>query len=409
MKAVICGAGIAGLTLAWWLERDGWEVSLIERAPGPRSEGYMVDFVGSGYDVAELMGLLPQLAGIHTKNAVVRYVDPNGHGWGRIDYDRMAEAFDGRAFTFMRPDLERILLAQLGEAVTLRYGVTIDAVEEVDSGVVATLSDGRSEAADLLVGADGIHSRVRALVFGPEEPLVRYLGYHTASYVFTDDALRAEIGAQFMLVAVPDRQAGIYPTNDGRLAVWLVHRSPDPALPADPAAAIRSIYGDLGDVVRRALAHCPSGAGLYYDQVAQIEMDGWTRGHVVLVGDACQAVSLMAGQGASMALGGAYVLAEELRRDGSIAEAAARYEQRMRPVVRDKQRAGRRTARWLVPDSLWRLRVRGLIFSAARLPGLPKLMRPVLKATRGSVVPPEALADARRPDRSGGQRGLVRS
>ena len=237
---------------------------------------------------------------------------------------------------------------------------------------------------------------------------MRYLGYHTASYVFTDDELRAEIGEQFMLVAVPDRQAGIYPTNDGRLAVWLVHRSPDPAIPADPVAAIKSIYGDLGDLVRRALAHCPSGSGLYYDQVAQIEMEGWTRGHVTLVGDACQAVSLMAGQGASMALGGAYVLAEELRREGSLADAARGYEQRMLPVIRDKQRAGRRTARWLVPDSQWRLRVRGLIFSAARLPGLPKLMRPVVKATGGSVVPREALTGSRGPGRSGGQRGLVR-
>ncbi len=395
MRAIICGAGIAGLTLAWWLERDGWEVVLVERAPGPREEGYMIDFLGSGYDVSELMGLLPQLAEIHTRNAVVRYVTPDGSGRGRIDYDRMAQAFDGRAFTFMRPDLERLLLEQLGRAVTVRYGLTVDAVEEVGSGVVVTLSDGNSEAADLLVGADGIHSRVRELVFGPEEPLVRYLGYHTASYVFSDDVLRAEVGQQFMLVAAPDRQAGVYPTNDGRLAAWLVHRAPDPTLPADPAATIRTVYQDLGELVSRALDHCPSDRGFYYDQVAQIEMDGWARGHVTLVGDACQAVSLMAGQGASMALGGAYVLAEELRRDGSIADAASRYEQRMRPFIRDKQRAGRRTARWLVPDSPWRIRVRGLIFSAARLPGLPKLMRPVLKATRGSVVPAQALARPR--------------
>jgi len=402
VRAIICGAGIAGQALAWWLERDGWEVSVVERAPGPREEGYMIDFVGSGYDVAELMGLLPQLAEIHTKNAVVRYVAPDGSGRGRIDYDRMAQAFDGRAFTFMRPDLERVLLGQLGEAVTIRYGLTIDAIEEVEDGVVATLSDGSTEAADLLVGADGIHSRIRDLVFGPEQPLVRYLGYHTASYVFDDDALRAKLGQQFTLVATPDRQAGIYPTNDGRLAAWLIHRAPDPTLPADPAATIRATYQDLGDLVVRALAHCPSDRGLYYDQVAQIEMDGWTRGHVTLVGDACQAVSLMAGQGASMALGGAYVLAEELRGDGSIADATRRYEQRVRPAVRDKQRAGRRTARWLVPDSQWRLTVRGLIFDAARLPGLPKLMRPVLKATRGSLVPPQALADARLRHSSGG-------
>ena len=116
MRAIICGAGIAGLTLARWLEGDGWDVLLVERAPRPRDEGYMIDFVGSGYDVAELMGLLPQLADIHTRNAVVRYVAPDGSGRGRIDYDRLAQAFDGRAFTFMRPDLERVLLDSSGRA-----------------------------------------------------------------------------------------------------------------------------------------------------------------------------------------------------------------------------------------------------------------------------------------------------
>jgi 2-polyprenyl-6-methoxyphenol hydroxylase-like FAD-dependent oxidoreductase len=178
----------------------------------------------------------------------------------------------------------------------------------------------------------------------------------------------------------------LYPTNDGRLAAWLVHQAPDPVLPRDPAAAVRSAYRGMGDLVARVVAHCPDG-GLYYDQVAQIELDGWARGPVTLVGDACQAVSLMAGQGASMAMGGAYVLADSLRRNESVAAAAAHYERSMRPLVRDKQRAGRRTARWLVPDSRWRMTVRTLALSALRMPGLPTLARPAFGAMRASVVP----------------------
>jgi len=135
------------------------------------------------------------------------------------------------------------------------------------------------------------------------------------------------------------------------------------------------------------VAHCPVDGGLYYDQVAQIELDGWARGAVTLVGDACQAVSLMAGQGASMAMGGAYVLAEALRRSESVEAAAAHYERSMLPLVRDKQRAGRRTARWLVPGSRWRMNVRTLALSALRLPGLPTLARPAFAVMRASVVP----------------------
>jgi 2-polyprenyl-6-methoxyphenol hydroxylase-like FAD-dependent oxidoreductase len=196
--------------------------------------------------------------------------------------------------------------------------------------------------------------------------LLCYLGFHTASYLFSDDALGAQFGRQFRVVAEPDRQLGLYPTNDGRLAASFTHRNPEPRLPTDPAAALHDTYRDMGDLVCEALAGCPTGDGLYYDQVAQIELDSWSSGRVVLVGDACQAVSLLAGQGAALAMGGAYILAQELRR-AAPREAAIRYEQRMRPFVRDRQRSGRRTAQWLVPGSRWRITARALTFAAARV------------------------------------------
>jgi 2-polyprenyl-6-methoxyphenol hydroxylase-like FAD-dependent oxidoreductase len=395
VKALICGAGIAGLTLAWWLERDGWQITLLERAPGPRDEGYMIDFVGSGYDVAARMGMLARLRDIQTHNTVVRYVDPTGHGRGRFDYDRFAAALDGRAFTFMRGDLERVLYETLGDRVPVRYATTVDAVTEADDVVTVTLSDGTVDRVDLLVGADGIHSRVRELAFGPEQPLLRYLGFHTASYLCDDDGLRSRLGEQFLMVAAPDRQAGLYPTNDGRIAVWLTHRSADPTLPTDPRAALLGTYRAMGGVVDAALRLCPPEQGLYYDQVAQIVLDGWTRGRVTLVGDACQAVSLLAGQGASMAMGGAYVLADELRAGGPPTDAAARYERRMCASVRAKQQAGRRTANWLVPSSRWRIAARALGFTATRLPGGTRLARAALAGVTASVVTDHGAAPAR--------------
>jgi 2-polyprenyl-6-methoxyphenol hydroxylase-like FAD-dependent oxidoreductase len=303
-----------------------------------------------------------------------------------LDYARFAAAFDGKAFTFLRGDLERVLREAVDDRVEIRYRTTVDLVRSRDQGVDVSVDGGGTEQADLLVGTDGIHSRVRDLVFGPEAAAERYLGYHTASYLLRDPYLYHRIGDRFLVIAVPDRQVGLYPTGDGRLAVWLVHRDANPDLPARPRQRLRETHADMGGLVHDALRHCPDGDGLYYDRVSQVEMTGWVRGPVTLAGDACQAVSLMAGQGASMAVGAAYVLAEELRRGGGVTAAATRYEKRLLPLVRDKQRAGRQTARWLVPAHQWQLDVRAAAFAALRLPGVPWLMRPLVKSMRASVV-----------------------
>jgi 2-polyprenyl-6-methoxyphenol hydroxylase-like FAD-dependent oxidoreductase len=398
MKVIICGAGITGLAAAWWLECDGWQVTLVEQAPGPRDEGYMIDFLGPGYDVAERMGLLPRLAEIQTSIDTIHYVRPDGRSEGTLHYNRFLAALDGRGFTFLRGDLERVLRDAVADRVDIRYHTTIEKVAYHDGGPVeVVLDDGRAERTDLLVGADGIHSRVRSLVFGPQAATERYLGYHTASYLLDDKKLRAQVGDRFLVVAVPDRQVGLYPTGDGRLAAWLVHKTSEPALPANPARGIRRAYVGMGELVARTLSHCPQEHGLYYDRVSQIEMTGWTRGSVTLAGDACQAVSLMAGQGASMAVGAAYVLAGELRRTADIPSALFRYERRLRPLIKAKQKAGRGTARWLVPAHQWQLNVRAVAFAAMRLPGAAWLIRPAVKAMRETVVDPSDHPETARP------------
>jgi 2-polyprenyl-6-methoxyphenol hydroxylase-like FAD-dependent oxidoreductase len=257
MKVVIVGAGIAGLTLAQRMEHHGWEVCLIERAPGPRSQGYMLDFMGTGYEAAEAMEVLPRLKRVAYPVDQVAYVDRNGRRRARIDYTPFARLLKGRLLSIMRPDLETALREQLTDRVDVRFGVSITAVDNSSNGVQVRLTDGTRLDADLLIGADGIHSTVRDLVFGPEQQFFRYLGFHTAAYVFEDAETHRRLGGRFCLTDSTRRLVGLYGLRDGRVATFCVHRTPDATLPASRWAALQQIYSSLGWVVPRALAKCP--------------------------------------------------------------------------------------------------------------------------------------------------------
>lgn len=390
MRAVVSGAGIAGLTLAWWLQADGWDVVLVERADGPRGGGYLMDFFGSGLDVVERMGLRTAVESAAVRVDELVYVAPSGRRRVRAPYDAISRALDGRVCSIMRGDLEAVLHAAFAAAPPVRYATVVTGVEPRAAGDRAdvALSDGTLVRADLVVGADGVHSGVRALVHRPGPTVLRRLGYHTASYAFRDAALLSDVGRSFRVVSAPGRQVALYRTPGGQLAASLVHAA-DGDVPGRGLRrqALREAYRGLGDVVDRVLAACPQDASLYYDEVAQVELDGWSRGPVTLVGDACGAVSLMAGQGSSMAMGGAWALADELSRSrGDVAAALRRYEARVRPSVARKQAYGRSTARWLVPRSRWRMAARDVVLATSDLPGGHRLLRSSLAVARESVV-----------------------
>ncbi|MFE3323337.1 FAD-dependent oxidoreductase [Streptomyces sp. NPDC059176] len=380
MKAVICGAGIAGLALAHRLDALGWDVVVLEKAPGPRTQGYMVDFFGPGYDAAEAMGLMPALKELAYRIDEASFVDDHGHRRAGLDYARFSRAIGGRLLSIMRPDLEQALREALPAAVDLRFGTGPAGIEESPAGVRVTLVDGTVEQADLLVGADGVHSTVRRLVFGDEASYLQYRGFHTAAYVFDDAEIFEQVRGRFCLTDTVDRQMGLYGLRDGRVAAFGVHRAESGELPRDVREAVRHAYQGLGWVVPRALQECPPPSEVYYDQVAQIVMDRWSSGRTVLVGDAAYAVSLLAGQGASLGVAGAYVLAEELGRASSVECGLASYEERWRPVAEEKQKSGRAAAEWFLPGSTSRLRVRR---AAMRLSGFPGVGRLVARSLSG--------------------------
>lgn len=370
MRALICGAGIAGLTLAGRLLHHGWDVALIERARGPRRHGYMIDFSGPGYEAIEAMGLEPQLRRAAGPVSELRYVDDRGRTTVSLDYRLFEKAFDGQVASIMRPALEELLRDALGDGVELRYGLTVD---QVDDGT-AVLSDGTVQEADLIVGADGIHSRIRSQVFGPESAFLRDLGMDTSAFVFEDQEVFAQVREQFVLTETLDRLLGLYGLRDGQVAAFTVHRT-GPGAPDDAREELRREFTGRGALADRAMARCPPSHEMYHDRVAQIVIPRWTDSRVALVGDAAHAVSLIAGQGASLGIAGAYVLAEMLATQRSVPDALAEYERRWRPVATGIQTAAReRAIEWFLPSRTRTLVLRRWGFRAMKLPGLHRLM-----------------------------------
>jgi 2-polyprenyl-6-methoxyphenol hydroxylase-like FAD-dependent oxidoreductase len=303
-----------------------------------------------------------------------------------VYYTQFAKAVRGRLLNIMRPDLERTLREHLPANVDTRFNVSPTAVTQRDNGVQVSLSDGTELDADLLVGADGIHSTVRRLIFGDEAQFVRNLGFHTAAFIFDAPEIHAATHNRFCLTDSVGQQMGFYALRDGSVATFAVHRTSDPAMPADIRTAVRDVYHGLGWVVPQALDQCPPSTEIYYDQVAQIEMPAWSSGRVVLAGDACYAVSLLAGQGASLGIGGAYLLADQLARAQTIETALKAYERLWRPIAEEKQKVGRAGARWFLPESTLQLRIRRAALGMARLPVINRYVAAMIAGKSTALI-----------------------
>lgn len=377
MKVLIVGAGIAGLTLALCLRRAGHAVVVVEKANRLREEGYMIDFFGSGYDAADRLGLLPAIARIHYPVGRLAFLGADGHERFALPYPSLRRlVFGDRHFNFMRGDLERVLFDSLPGLTPLRFGTTVRELRDGNGAAEATLSDGSTQPFDLVVAADGVHSHVRELAFGPASDFIRPLGYRTLAFVIEDPDLQRRIGDAFCTLTTPDRQVAVYPIRQGRVATFFIHRADGERVDFSLAAArdeLRAVYGRLDWIVPELIDRCGEDSSVYFDDVTQVVAPLWHRGRVALLGDACQCVSLLAGQGASMAMAAAYILAEELSQN--IEQALARYQNRVRPSIETKQSSGRTMARWFVPRGPVRLAMRDLFMRMATWRPVAHLMR----------------------------------
>lgn len=377
---LICGGGIAGLALASCLERRGFRPVVVEKSPGLRDAGHMIDFWGPGYDAAERMGFLPSLRAVEYDIARMTFVDRHGAARFSVRLDALRQLYDGRILNVLRGDLERLLYEQIKDRVEVRFGTSVERVEQATEKARVDFTDGRTAEYDLVVGADGVHSRVRSLVFGAEKQFSRFVGYVVASFILDDPTGLDVPPDAFYTLTLPRRQVNVYPLNR-RMATLFIHRD-DNALPPDPSRdgklrALSAAYEGIGWIVPELLERARRVPDLYVDRTEQIILPAWSAGRVTLVGDAGGCVSLLAGQGASLAIAEAYVLADELARGDDLAAALARYEARLKPIVLKSQAEGRNFAGWFVPDNRARIVLRDLMMRLANVSSLSPVMRRV--------------------------------
>lgn len=352
LRVLVSGLGIAGPTLAWWLGQAGFAVTVVERAPAPRDDGYMLDFWGVGYDVAEKMGLIDVLRSKGYCIDEVRFVNAYGERIGGLQLQSMRSLLNGRFFSISRGDLARTLYRVGAEAAELVFGDTVTCIEQRPGDVLVEFERGRTRTFDLVIGADGLHSRVRELAFGPQEAFEEKLGYYAASF-FADGYPHRDERA-YVSYTSPRRHVARYALRDDRAAFLFVCVAPkgadDPPDVRSQKDFLRRMFCSDAWEIERIVALLEGARDLYFDRVSQIFMPRWSNGRVALVGDACFCPSLLAGQGAAFAMAGAYVLGYELHAArGDYSVAFRRYEERFRPFVGRKQLAARRIGSWFAP------------------------------------------------------------
>ncbi|HEX5130891.1 MAG TPA: FAD-binding domain [Candidatus Krumholzibacteria bacterium] len=373
MKIAINGAGIAGPALAYWLRRSGHEVLLIEEAASLRGGGYVIDFWGVGYDVAEKMGLIPDLRKLGYQVEEMRFVDDRNRRSGGFRTDVFNRMTGGRFTSLRRADVSATIYRTL-EGVETLFGDSIAAIEEHDGGVHIAFDHAPPRDVDLVVGADGLHSRVRELVFGPQERFEVSLGYHVVA--FEVGGYRPRDERVYVSYALPGRQISRFAMRDDRTLFLIVFRDEylageNPATDAARRVAVSRIFHGTGWECDRILAAMERADDVYFDRVSQIRMESWAKGRTVLIGDAAACVSLLAGEGTGLALAEAYVLAGELHRArGDYATAFARYQDRMLPFLRDKQQSAAKFASSFAPGSAFGIRFRNLVTRLLAVPAV---------------------------------------
>ncbi|MER7417416.1 FAD-dependent oxidoreductase [Micromonospora peucetia] len=374
-RAVIVGAGIAGLATALRLGQDGWRTVVVERAPARRSSGYLVNLLGAGYDAAERLGLLTALSAHDLGLFTTVLVRVDGRPKFTVPSAIAEAALGSRVMSVFRGDLESTLYEAVRDRTEIRFGTTVGSVDQDSARVRVVLSDGTTEDADLLVGADGVHSATRTAVLGSDFRVD--LPYVVGAFPLPHPVAGVPESSGTTFIG-PGRTAAIVNLGPQRSSAFFTYRCADPGaeLGRGPVDALGAAFGDLGGGVPDAIRHLEEDpAGAYFDAVSQVVMPRWSTGRVVLLGDAAWCVTLFAGHGAALALAGADQLGAALQRHDDVPAALAEWETGLRPEATKRQALARRGMLQYAPPSRFHVWMSDLTVRAITLPGVRGLVR----------------------------------
>jgi 2-polyprenyl-6-methoxyphenol hydroxylase-like FAD-dependent oxidoreductase len=342
-QALISGAGIAGATAAYWLAKAGFEVSVVEQSAGLRSSGSPVDVRGPAVEIAERMGVMARIRAADTRVRDMVFVNSRGTVVSRLDM-RVTWADPGDV-ELPRGELVAILRDAVPDDVEFQLGNSVQALAADEAGVTAEFASGPARRFDVVLGADGAHSGVRALAFGPEQEFVTHLGVYVATL-----RLDGERGTELVMYNTPGRAVAIHPAGGHPGAAFMFRAPQIPQFDHRDVDQHKRLlcdaYAGAGWRVPELLDRVRAADDLYFDSVSRVQVPTWSRGRVGLLGDAASCVSLF-GDGSSLAMAGAFTLADSLT--GDIATGLRAYEARHRPLRAAAENSVATATRLLIP------------------------------------------------------------
>jgi 2-polyprenyl-6-methoxyphenol hydroxylase-like FAD-dependent oxidoreductase len=412
MHVLISGASVAGPTLAFWLQRNGIQTTVVERAPALREGGYPVDIRGAALTVVDRMGLRSALHSLRTDTLSNSVVNARGRRFGRTE--RGFGVIDPDDIEIDRGSLVRVLHDATCQGGAYRFGDSIASLEQREDGVAVTFASGQRGEFDAVVGADGVHSRTRLLAFGDEAAFVKSLGLCMA--IFTVPNFLG-LDREQLLFNGAGRIASVKSSRQNReLKVVVFFTTPESAFDPEDISAHRKLVADAfegaGWEFPRLLAGMREAEDFYCDTTCQVRMAQHYRGRVGLVGDAAYCPSPLSGQGSSLALVGAYVLGNALGASRDVAFAFGEYERTIGGFAKDNQDVGLKIGRGFAPSSNFSAGMRNVFLRALPyLPGTGLMMKLAMGGVRRASLaidlgadpmphrdtaaePPRVLADA---------------